>query len=104
MEPLNDQELNRLLEQWRAPAAPASLTGRVLPRHTSWRQWLFRGTIRVPVPVGLAILALLAAFLFFRTPVRGGRAPAARPTVSLSDFQPVRQLEPRVIGRIHEGN
>ena len=104
MEPLNEDELNRFLEQWRAPAAPASLADRVLPRGTRWWQWLYGGTIRVPVPVGLAILALLAAFLFFRTPVRVGSPPAARPTVSLSDFQPVRQLEPRVIGRIHEGN
>ena len=104
MEPLNDQELNRLLEQWRAPGAPASLTRRVLARRRSWWQWLYSGTIRVPVPVGLAILALLAAVLFFRQPVRVARPPAAQPTVSLSDFQPVGQLQPRVIGRIHEGN
>jgi len=103
MEPLNDHELNRLLKQWSAPAAPASLAQRVLPRHTNWWQWLYHGTIRVPVPVGLAILALLAAFLFFRAPLRVAGPPAARTTVSLSDFQPVRQLEPRVVGRIHEG-
>jgi hypothetical protein len=104
MEPLNDRELNQLLEQWRAPAAPPSLAARVLPAKTSGWQWLYRGTIRVPVPVGLAILALLAAFLFFRPPARAVRPPAARPTVSLSDFQPVGQLQPRLIGRIHEGN
>ena len=103
MEPLNDRELNRLLEQWRAPAAPPSLARRVLPRHTSWWQWLYRGTIRVPAPVGLALLALLAALLFVRPPVRVARPPT-QPTVSLSDFQPVGQLQPRLIGRIHEGN
>ena len=109
MEPLNDLELNRLLEQWRAPAAPPDLARRVLPARKSRWQWLYRGTIRVPVPVGLALLALLAAFLFFRPPVRVARPPVARPsiahtTVSLSDFQPVRKLQPRLIGRIHEGN
>ena len=104
MEPLNDHELNRLLEQWRAPGAPASLTGRVMVRRRSWWQWLYGGTIRVPVPVGLAILALLAAALFFRQPVRVARPATGQATVSLSDFQPVGELEPRIIGRIHEGN
>src|SRR5215831_364828 len=104
MEPLNDRELKQLLEQWRAPGAPASLERRVLARERSWWQWFYRGTIRVPVPVGLALLALAAAYLFFRAPARVAHPPAAQATVSLSDFQPVRQLEPRVIGRIHEGN
>ena len=104
MEPLNDRELNRLLEQWRAPAAPPSVARGVLARDTSWWQWVCRGSIRVPVPVGLAIAALLAAFLYFGPPVSTARPPAAKPTVSLSDFQPVGQLQPRLIGRLHEGN
>lgn len=104
MEPLNDRELNQLLQQWRAPAAPPGLAGRVLPRRASWWQWLYSGTIRVPVPVGLAILALLAALLFFRPKAGVVRPATPQPTVSLSDFQPVGQLQPRLIGRIHEGN
>jgi len=104
MEPLNDRELNQLLQQWRAPGAPPSVASRVLPPRTKWWQWLYEGTIRVPVPVGLAILALLAALIILRPPVRVSRPPAAQTTVSLSDFQPVGQLQPRLIGRIHEGN
>jgi hypothetical protein len=102
MEPLDDRELNHLLRQWKAPAAPASLEQRVMPRTAPWWRWLIAwlttGTIRVPVPVGLAILAALALLLYFRTPAPLQPPRPAR-SVSLADFRPVSQLEPRVIGR-----
>ena len=104
MEPLNDRELNRVLEQWRAPAAPAGLARKVLPHRANAWQWLVHGTIRVPVPVGLAVLLLVAAALFFRPPAPVARPTVAQPTVSLTDFQPVRQLQPRLIGRVNEGH
>jgi hypothetical protein len=75
-----------------------------MPQPSQWWQWLTKGTIRVPVPVGIAAVLALAAFLyFFRT---GERPTAAQPakSVSLADFQPVKQLEPRVIGRANDSN
>lgn len=100
MEPLDDKELDQLLHRWEAPAAPASLAQRVLPRRESWWRWLLTGTIRVPVPVGFAAV-LLVVFWLYQSGVRGpapAEAPRREPTVSLADFQPVSQLEPRLAG------
>jgi hypothetical protein len=103
----DDRELDKLLQQWQAPGAPPSLRAKVLPR-SHWWQWLATGTIRVPVPVGIALLLAVAAFsYFFRTHLSTtGQPTAVQPakSVSLADFQPVKQLEPRVIGRGNEGN
>jgi hypothetical protein len=61
MEPLNDNELNQLLRQWEAPAAPPTLKSPVNPsRHSAWR-WLWSGRIPVPVPVGAAVIIVAAA-------------------------------------------
>ena len=107
MEPLDDRELDKILQQWQAPGAPQSLHAKVLPP-SQWWQWLTKGTIRVPVPVGIAGVLALAAFLyFFRTHLPMTEQPtAAQPakSVSLADFQPVKQLEPRVIGRANDSN
>ncbi len=67
MEPLDDKELNHLLQQWKAPATPAGIEQRVLPRSAPWWKWLFMGAIRVPVPVALAMVAVLALVFYFRT-------------------------------------
>jgi hypothetical protein len=107
MEPLDDKELNQLLRQWKAPATPARIEQRVLPRSAPWWKWLFMGAIRVPVPVALAMVAVLALVFYFRTSDKPKPAPqnASHPgTVSLADFQPVKQLEPRVIGRGYEAH
>ncbi len=102
MEPLSENELNDLLRRWQAPAAPPSLAAKILPRRSPWWRWIFAGTIRIPVPVGLALLALLAIVLLYRPQPR----PAAIPPkpASLADFQPVKQLEPRIIRRTNENN
>jgi hypothetical protein len=105
MEPLNDDELNRLLEQWKAPDAPASLAAKVLPPRTAWWSWLLSGSIRIPVPIGVVIVAALLLFwVYFRTSAPERVQQPASGSVSLADFQPVKQLEPRVIGRANEGN
>src|SRR5438105_4906435 len=107
MEPLDDRELDRILQQWQAPLAPPSLHARVLPQPAHWWRWLTTGTIRVPVPLGIALLLAVAALLYFRTNLPTTERPTiAQPakSVSLADFQPVKQLEPRVIGRANEGN
>jgi len=102
MEPLSENELNQLLEQWKAPDAPNRLKP---PGRSAWWSWLFTGTIRVPVPVGLAILVALLLWAYARESASkpAVQGPAARP-VSIADFQPVKELQPRVIGRANEGN
>jgi hypothetical protein len=96
MEPLDDQELKQLLQQWDAPTAPDSLRARVLPVKTPWWNWLVKGSVRVPVPVALAAALLLALWMYHSKPA--SPAPTIRPeTVSLSDFKPVRQLQPVVV-------
>jgi len=102
MEPLDDKELNRLLQQWKAPATPAGIEKKVFSRREPWWKWLISGAIRVPVPVVVALVAMMALLFYFRTSDKPKAEPqnASQPgTVSLADFQPVKQLEPRVIRR-----
>ena len=96
MEPLDDKELNQLLRQWDAPAAPSSLRNKVAPTPMSWHRWLLTGTIRVPVPVGVAAALILSVWMWAgRTTPTPIPQPAS--SITLADFQPVRQLEPVVI-------
>jgi hypothetical protein len=133
MEPLNDKELSQILEQWKAPGAPPNLEmpeqrGPKAARSAYegwWRvpltrtthslcvplrrtthslcAWFVTGSIRIPVPIGVAILIALLLWVYSREAARPVATPAAKP-ISLSDFQPVKQLQPRVIGRANEGN
>jgi len=58
---MDDRELNRLLHEWRAPDAPLDLRP---PRAPASRlRWLVSGTLRVPVPVALAALLLVALWI-----------------------------------------
>lgn len=92
MEPLNDDQLNQALRQWQAPGAPASL---VLPRRRWW-QWLFTGSVRVPVPLTAAAMAalLLLTFQALRTTAA---PPPQPPAVNFRDFQPVKEIKPMII-------
>jgi len=101
MEPLDDRELSEILHQWEAPGAPPTLRERVLPvreaaRTTLWR-WLLTGTIRVPVPVGVAAVIVLVFWIYSKVPGPPVTVPTA-PPVTLADFQPVAQLQPRIVG------
>jgi quercetin dioxygenase-like cupin family protein len=58
---MDDRELNRLLREWRAPDAPPDLRPR--RAHRSRLRWLVTGSIRVPVPVALAALLLVALWI-----------------------------------------
>ena len=58
---MDDGELNRLLREWKAPDAPPDLRPR--RAHGSRLRWLVTGTIRVPVPVALAALLLIALWI-----------------------------------------
>jgi hypothetical protein len=105
MEPLDDHELNRLLREWRAPNAPSHLRAPRRPAQAWWR-WLVTGTIRIPVPVGLAAaVALVLAWIY--TDGRTSSQPAIaqppvieQPVVSLADFRPVDEVELRVVGDV----
>src|SRR5262249_50816376 len=100
MEPLDEKDLNQLLRQWRAPSAPATLKDGVFPPRRagkwSWR-WLLTGSVRVPVPVAFAAVLLIALWIHYARPA-ARPAVAQQPTVSLTDFEPVRQLQPVVLG------
>jgi hypothetical protein len=97
MEPLDEDELNYLLRKWEAPAAPPSLTQRVFPPPKSWLSWLLTGTIRIPVPALVAAAILIALWIHYSRAVVPARVSEPG-SVSLADFQPVRQLEPVVVG------
>ena len=90
MEPLNDRELKEYLRNWQAPNAPPGLEGRIFAKPgMPWWRWLLTGSVRVPVPAGILALLLLAFIAY--------SSFSSRKAVTLSDFQPVKQLEPRVI-------
>ena len=91
----NDQKLKELLQTWEAPPAPQSLARRVFPR-SRWWQWIWSGSIRVPVPVGFAALVIAGALWYWSRPPVSVPQKAVAP-VSLADFRPVEQLEPKVI-------
>jgi uncharacterized membrane protein YdfJ with MMPL/SSD domain len=102
MEPTNDPKLRELLREWQVPNAPGSLDRRVLDlrgadSNKSWWRFLLTGSVRIPVPVGLAIAALLvimAGALMLRRPT--GPAASAD-SVSLVEFRPVKDVNVRMI-------
>ena len=61
---MDDRELNRLLREWTAPDAPPHLRPRRAP--VSRLRRLVTSTIRVPVPVALAALLLVALWVSSR--------------------------------------
>ena len=97
MNPIDDQELSRLLREWEAPAAPLGLKHRVFQQRRPWWRWLLTGTIRVPVPLGAAALLLLALWAYTKVSTV---APVNQPgrAVSLAEFRPVERVEPRIVG------
>ena len=73
----------------------ASLDARVLARRERWWSFLLTGSIRVPVPVGVAIAAILLAMSVAL--VRQPAVKRADSPVSLVDFRPVDDPHVRVI-------
>jgi len=102
MEPLDDKELNELLRRWEAPITPPTLRNRIPQRPSSRWRWFLTGTIRIPVPVGLAAVGLLLVWILADRPAP---VPVTAPASSgsLAGFQPVRQLEPKIVGKNDEG-
>lgn len=93
----DDKKLTELLKEWQLPAAPVSLDARVLGPRTPWWKALFTGSIRIPVPLAFALAAALVvmAIALLRRPA----APAPAASVNLADFQPVKDMNVRVIRR-----
>ena len=96
MDSLDDNALNRLLRQWEAPAPPTDLRPRRPQPAARWR-WFLDGSIRIPVPVGIAALAVVALIWWFRVAERPTAAPVSTPVVSFADFQPVKEVIPRTV-------
>lgn len=99
MEPADDRELSALLRAWQAPDAPPGLGARLRVARTPWWRWLLTGTIRIPVPVAIAVVLLVAGWLYLRTPGLPAAPPPA-PVVSLADFEPVAAVDVRVVGEV----
>ena len=95
MKPTDDPKLSELLKEWQVPGAPPSLDARVLARRERWWSFLLTGSIRVPVPVGVAITAILLAMSVAL--VRQPAVIRADSPVSLVDFRPVDDPHVRVI-------
>jgi hypothetical protein len=103
MEPQDDAKLRGLLNEWQLPDTPESLDARVLGllRTPQQRWWsvLLSGSIRLPVPVAIIIgvaLLVMAVALIHRQPA--APQPAA---INLADFQPVHDLNVRIIRGSH---
>ncbi len=95
MERSDDPNLTELLREWQVPNAPLSLDARVLGQQRSRWSFFLTGYIRVPVPVGLAIVVIVVAVggaLIRAIPPQPIPAP-----VNLIDFRPVSNLNVRVI-------
>jgi hypothetical protein len=85
---LSDRELDRLLQEWKTPPAPARLRGTVFgERDGSWRKF-WNMSVRIPLPVAccLLILVALAAWRW-----------STKPAEEVPKFHPVRELLPRII-------
>jgi hypothetical protein len=95
MEPLDNEQLDRILPEWSAPCAPSYLESRIFDerRRSRWR-WLVTGSVRVPVPVLLAVLIAVAVAAF----TSSRRAPGAP---ALANFEPVKERNIRLI-RTHQ--
>ena len=95
MEPENDPKLTELLREWKLPEAPKSLDDRILNKRQKWWNFLLMGSIRVPVPVGIAILGLMLVMAVALA--RQGRPSRAASPLNLVDFLPVKDPQVRVI-------
>ena len=94
MELGDDPQLRKLLREWSVPGAPPSLDRRVLGERRPWWRVLLTGSIRVPVPAAIAILA--AMFTLTTSLIERRPAPPVT-TVNLKDFQPVENPNVKIV-------
>ncbi len=105
MEHNDDPKLSELLHEWQVYGAPPSLDARISKLRKNWWSLLLTGSIRVPIPVGLAIAAalLLLTGALMRQRTESPTVPATAPSVNLVEFRPGKDLNVRVIPG-HERN
>ena len=105
MEHNDDLKLRELVHEWQVSGAPPSLDARIAKLRRSWRGTLLTGSIRVPIPVGVAVAAalLVMAGALVRQRTERPTVPAPVPSISLVEFRPVTDLNVRVIPG-HETN
>src|ERR1022692_4390167 len=101
MEHDDGRKFRELLPDWRGPGVPKSLDERVLGLRRPWCTFLLTGSIRIPVPVGLALAGILLALAGILLAMAGAlsRERTAEPvagSVSLVEFRPVSDLHVRV--------
>jgi hypothetical protein len=100
MEPIDDPQLKKLLREWKVEDAPSSLNERVLGAKQSGWKLLIGGSVRVPVPIVLGfavLLVVMGAALVRLRPGPASAAPAVSSTINLAEFQPVRDVQVRII-------
>ena len=101
---LTDAELDRLLGQWQAPPAPEGMRRALFGTAKPWYSRAWSVSIRVPLPLGLAVLAGLGFFVVEMR--RTAPAPAAIQSAPLGfkELRPVVELKPRIIRGQHADN
>jgi cytochrome c-type biogenesis protein CcmH/NrfG len=93
---MTDDELRGMLRRGEAPAAPARLRAAVFPeKRAPW----WRRSVRVPAPIAACILVLLALGLWRAMTPRVVYREAPREYVTFREYQPVKELRPRIIRR-----
>ena len=99
IEPLDDKELNAMLQEWKAPPAPANLRAAIFPEVPWWRGAL-AAEIRIPIPFAVAALLLLFAGIWLFRPAPS--PPASTQLITFRELRPVDELKPRIIRRTYE--
>jgi hypothetical protein len=98
-----DGELHRILQSWTAPVVPEGMDERILAAHRGrrarpwWR--FFTASVRVPLPVAVALvllLTVLTAVVVMRPAVP---APAASSPEVTGPVQAARGTEPSLVTR-----
>jgi len=98
MEPTDDARLKRLLREWKVEDAPRSLDERVLGGRQPWWKALIGGSVRVPVPVALALAVLFVAMGVALMRPRAVSPPAiASSAIDLANFRPVEHVQVRIM-------
>src|SRR6266542_3862870 len=95
-EPFDDQELNAMLQEWKAPSPAPHLRAAIFPEAPWWRRVL-RAEIRIPVPVAACLVVLLLAAIWVYRPEP---APLVQ-AVTFRDLRPVKEFKPRIIRRVY---
>jgi len=109
MEPLDDQELSTMLREWRVPEAPRRMRAKLFPPRAVWWQRVWQVEIRIPLPVAICVVLLLAFGLWrSMAPRQLAEVPTVRPQpaemLTFRELTPVKELKPRIIRRNHAEN